>query len=70
MQRGLGDRVGGGSEGQEDGGPMGFQSAVQDGDDLISWDGDLSAWGPSGGIPQDTEGINNLSGQVVQSLTG
>ena len=62
MQRGLGDRVGGGSEGQEDGGPVGFQSVVQDGDDLISWDGDLSAGGPSGGIPQRTEGIDNLSG--------
>ena len=62
MQRGLGDRVGGGSEGQEDGGPMGFQSVVQDGDDLISWDGDLSAGGPSGGIPHGTEGGDNLPG--------
>ena len=62
MQRGLGDRVGGGSEGQEDEGPVGFQSVFQDGDDLISWDGDLSTGGPSGGIPQRTEGINNLSG--------
>ena len=62
MQRGLGDRVGGGSEGQEDGGPMGFQSVVQDGDDLISWDGDLSAGGPSGGIPHGTEGRDNLPG--------
>ena len=62
MQRGLGDRVGGGSEGQEDWGPGGFQSVVQDGDDLISWDGDLSAGGPSDGIPRVTEGRDNLPG--------
>ena len=62
MQRGLGDSVGGGSEGQEDGGTRGFQSVVQDVDDLISWDWDLSARGPSGGIPQGTEDIDNLSG--------
>ena len=61
MQRGLGDSVGGGSEGQ-DGGPGGFQSVVQSGDDLISWDGDLSAGGPSDGIPQVTEGRDNLPG--------
>ena len=41
---------------------MGFQSVVQDGDDLISWDGDLSAGGPSGGIPHGTEGRDNLPG--------
>ena len=62
MQRGLGDRVGGVSKGQEDGGPMGFQLVVQEGDDLISWDGDLSAGGPSDGIPQVTEGGDNLPG--------
>ena len=62
MQRGLGDSVGGGNEGQEDGRPGGFQSVVQDGDDLISWDGDLSAVGPSDGIPQVTEGRDNLPG--------
>ena len=62
MQRGLGDRVGGSSEGQENGGPGGFQAVVQDGDDLISWDGDLSAGGPSDGIPQVTEGRDNLPG--------
>ena len=56
MHRGLGDSVDGGSEGQEDGGPGGFQSVVHDGDDLISWDGDLSAGGPSDGIPRVTEG--------------
>ena len=61
MQRGLGDRVGGGSEGQ-DGGPGGFQSVVQSGDDLISWDGDLSAGGPSDGIPRVTERRDNLPG--------
>ena len=62
MQRGLGDSVGGGDEGQEDGGPRGFQSVVQAGDDLISWDGDLSAGGPSDGTPQVTEGGDNLPG--------
>ena len=61
MQRGLSDSVGGGSEGQ-DGGPGGFQSVVQSGDDLISWDGDLSAGGPSDGIPRVTEGRDNLPG--------
>ena len=61
MQRALGDSVGGGSEGQ-DGGPGGFQSVVQSGDDLISWDGDLSARGPSDGIPRVTEGRDNLPG--------
>ena len=60
MQGGLGDSVGGGGEGQEDGGPGGFRSVVQDGDGLISWDGDLSAGGPSDGIPQVTEGRDNL----------
>ena len=62
MQKGLGDSVGGGSEGQKDGGPGGFQSVVQDGDGLISWDGDLSAGGPSDGVPQVTEGGDNLPG--------
>ena len=62
MQKGLGDSVGGGSEGQEDGGPGGFRSVVQDGDGLISWDGDLSAGGPSDGVPQVTEGRDNLPG--------
>ena len=47
MQRGLGDSVGGGSEG-----PGGFQSVVQDGGDLLSWDGDLSA----GSIRWNTKG--------------
>ena len=61
MQRGLGDSVGGGSEGQ-DGGPGGFQSVVQSEDDLISWDGALSAGGPSDGIPRVTEGRDNLPG--------
>ena len=46
MQRGLGDSVGGGNEGQ-DVGPRGFQSVIQDSNDLISWDGELSAGGPS-----------------------
>ena len=61
MQRGLGDSVGGGNEGQ-DVGPRGFQSVIQDRDDLISWDGDLSAGGPLDGIPQGTEGGDNLPG--------
>ena len=56
MHRGLGDSVGGGNEGQEDGGPGGFQSVVQDGDGLISREWDLSAGGPSDSIPQVTEG--------------
>ena len=43
-------------------GPRGFQSVIQDRDDLISWDGDLSAGGPSDGIPQGTEGGDNLPG--------
>ena len=62
MQGGLGNSVGGGNEGKEDGGPGGLQSVVQDGDDLISWDGDLSAGGPSDGIPRVTEGRDNLPG--------
>ena len=57
MQRGLGHSAGAGNEGQEDGGPKGFQSVVQHGDDLISWDGYLSD-----GIPQGTEGGDNLLG--------
>ena len=63
MQRRLGDSVGGGNEGQ-DVGPRGFQSVIQDRDDLISWDMDLSAGGPSDGIPQPqgTEGGHNLPG--------
>ena len=40
----------------------GFQSVVQDRGDLISWDGDLSAGGPSDGIPRITEGRDNLPG--------
>ena len=38
----------------------GFQSVVQDGDDLISWDGDLSAGGPSDSIPKSLR--DNLPG--------
>ena len=56
MQRGLGDSVGGGSEGQEDVGPMGFWSVVQDRDDLISRDWDQSAGDPSDRTPRVTEG--------------
>ena len=56
MQRGFGDSARGGDEGQEDGGPSDFQSLVPEWDDLISWDGDLSAGGPSDGIPPVTEG--------------
>ena len=33
MQRGFGDSARGGNEGQDNGGPRGFQSVVQDGDD-------------------------------------
>ena len=61
MQRGLGDSVGGANEGQEDG-RQGFSVIVQDGDDLISWDGDLSVGDPSDGIPQVTESEDNLPG--------
>ena len=41
---------------------MGAQSVVQDGDDLFSWDGDLSAGCPSDDILQVTEGGDNLPG--------
>ena len=69
MQRGLGDRVGGGSEGQEDGGPMGFQSVVQDGNYLISWDGDLSAGVHQVAYHRAPRASTTCQGQVVQSST-
>ena len=68
MQRGLGDSVGGGSEGQ-DGGPGGFQSVVQSGDDLISWDGDLSAGVHQMAYHRSLRAGITCQGQVVQSLT-
>ena len=68
MQIGLGDSVGGGNGGQEDVGPRGLQYVVQDGDDLISMDEDLSTGGASGSIPHLTEGENSLPGPSLEEF--
>ena len=68
MQRGFGDSVGGGNGGQEDVGPRGLQSVAQDGDDLISWDENLSTGGASGNIPHLTEGKNSLPGPSLEEF--